>query len=224
MTTHILPPERWAMDPGPYAGLVSAYADEIGGVGYDAYTVNCLVAAARHLCAWTHLSERMLAGPADGLVEDFADHDCHCGGVRRGGPRSPRYLFRVERFVRFLVAEGVLATVPSRRSRCAPCRALSRLVAPASRAVRDHDTEPRQEATSASACHRRRSGRVDANHPADRDPGPARTRWPQWPEADRHRVALLAALSRGHGVGAIPDWSRRCLPSPTGKAIICRAA
>lgn len=112
MTTHILPPERWAMDPGPHAGLVSAYADEIGGVGYDAYTVNVLVAAARHLCAWAHLSGRMLAGPADGLVEDFADHDCHCGGVRRGGPRSPRYLFRVERFVRFLVAMGVLAPVP----------------------------------------------------------------------------------------------------------------
>ena len=112
MTTHILPLERWAMDPGPHAGLISAYADEIGGVGYDAYTVNCLVAAARHLCAWAHLSGRMLAGPADGLVEDFADHDCHCGGVRRGGPRSPRYLFRVERFVRFLVAMGVLAPVP----------------------------------------------------------------------------------------------------------------
>jgi hypothetical protein len=55
MTTHILPPERWAMDPGPHAGLVSAYADEIGGVGYDSYAVNCLVAAARHLCAWAHL-------------------------------------------------------------------------------------------------------------------------------------------------------------------------
>lgn len=112
MTTHILPPERWAMDPGPHAGLVSAYADEIGGVGYDAYTVNVLVAAARHLCAWAHLSGRMLAGPADGLVQDFADHNCHCGGVRRGERRSPRYLFRVERFVRFLVAEGVLASAP----------------------------------------------------------------------------------------------------------------
>jgi len=100
------------MDPGPHAGLVSAYADEIGGVGYDACTVNGLVAAARHLCAWAHLGGRTLAGPADGLVQDFADHDCHCGGVRRDGRRSPRYLFRVERFVRFLVAEGLLASTP----------------------------------------------------------------------------------------------------------------
>lgn len=109
MTTHILPPERWAMDPGPHAALVSAYVDEIGRVGYGAYTVNCLVAAARHLCAWAHLSGRTLAGSADALVRDFTPHDCHCGGVRRGGPRSARYLFRAERFVRFLVAEGVLA-------------------------------------------------------------------------------------------------------------------
>lgn len=113
MTTHILPPERWAMDPGPYAGLVSAYADRIGGVGYHAYTVNCLVASARHLCAWANLSGRTLDGTLDGLVQDFAEHDCQCGGVRRSGPRSARYLFRVERFVRFLVSEGVLATVPS---------------------------------------------------------------------------------------------------------------
>jgi len=112
MKTHILPPERWAMDPGPHVGLVSAYADEIGGVGYDAYTVNVLVAAARHFCAWAHLGGRTLSGPAGGLVQDFADHDCHCGGVRRGGPRSARYLFRVERFVRFLVAEGGLASAP----------------------------------------------------------------------------------------------------------------
>ncbi len=111
MTTRILPPECWAMGPGPHAGLVSAYADEIGGLGCDAHTVNCLVAAARDRCAWTHLSGRMLAGPADGLVGNVADHDCLCGGVRRGGPRSPRYLFRVERFVRFLVAMGVLAPV-----------------------------------------------------------------------------------------------------------------
>lgn len=113
MTTHVLPPERWAMDPGSYADLVSAYADAIGRVGYDAHTVNCLVAAARHLCAWAHLSGRTLDGTADGLVQDFAGHVCQCGGVRRGGPRSARYLFRVERFVRFLVAEAVLAPVPA---------------------------------------------------------------------------------------------------------------
>jgi len=113
MTTHVLPPERWAMDPGPFADLVSAYADEIGCVGYDAYTVNCLVAAARHLCAWARLNGLLLAGPADGLVRDFACHDCHCGGVRRGGPRSARYLFKVDRFVRFLVAQGVLAPSPA---------------------------------------------------------------------------------------------------------------
>ena len=111
MTTQILPPERWAMNPGAHAGLVSAYADRIGRVGYDAYTFNCLVASARHLCAWAHLSGRTLVGMADGLVQEFAGHDCQCGGVRRGGPRSARYLFQVERFVRFLVSDGVLTSV-----------------------------------------------------------------------------------------------------------------
>ena len=113
MTTQILPPERWAMNPGAHAGIVSAYADRIGRVGYDAYTFNCLVASARHLCAWAHLSGRTLVGMADGLVQEFAGHDCQCGGVRRGGPRSARYLFQVERFVRFLVSDGVLTAVPT---------------------------------------------------------------------------------------------------------------
>jgi site-specific recombinase XerD len=81
-------------------------------VGYTVYTVNCLVAAARHLCAWAHLAGRAIEGAADGLLRDFARHDCHCGGVRRGGPRSACYLFRIERFVRFLIAEGVLAPMP----------------------------------------------------------------------------------------------------------------
>jgi site-specific recombinase XerD len=110
MTTDILPPERWAMDPGAYSGLVSAYADTISCIGYTADTTNRLVAAARHLCAWAHLTGRALEGAADDLWQDFAGHDCHCGGVRRGGPRSACYIFRVERFVRFLVAESVLTS------------------------------------------------------------------------------------------------------------------
>lgn len=109
MTTPVLPPERWAMDPGPHAALVADYAEAIAGVGYCAHTNERLVAAARHLCAWAHLSGRALDGTGDGLVRDFAGHACRCGGVRRGGARSPRYLFRVQRFTRFLVAEGVLA-------------------------------------------------------------------------------------------------------------------
>jgi len=108
-TTAFLPPERWAMDPGPHAGLIAVYAETIGRVGYDAHTTNGLVAAARHLCAWAHLSERALDGAGDVLARDFARHECECGGVRRGGPRSARYLFRVERFIRFLVSEGALA-------------------------------------------------------------------------------------------------------------------
>ena len=46
MTTHILPPERWAMDPGSYAGFVSVYADTIARVGYSADTTNRLVAGS----------------------------------------------------------------------------------------------------------------------------------------------------------------------------------
>lgn len=112
-TTPLLPPERWAMDPGSHAGLVAAYARAISGVGYDAYTTNCLVAAARHFCAWAYLTGRTLHGAGDVLLRDFAGHNCQCGGQRRAGPRSRRYLFRVERFIRFLVAEGVLAPTPS---------------------------------------------------------------------------------------------------------------
>jgi integrase/recombinase XerD len=112
-TTPLLPPERWAMYPGPHSGLVATYAKVIGNVGYDAYTTNCLVAAARHLCAWAHLTGRALDGACDALLRDFGKHDCQCGGQRRGGPRSQRYLFRVERFIRFLVTNGVLDPTPS---------------------------------------------------------------------------------------------------------------
>lgn len=113
MTTMLLSPEQWAMDPGPHAALVTAYSEAIERVGYDVRTTDRLVAASRHLCAWARLSGRALDGPGDVLVGDFDGHDCRCGGVRRGGPRSPRYLHRIERFIRFLVAEGVLAPTPS---------------------------------------------------------------------------------------------------------------
>lgn len=113
MTTTPLSPDRWAMDPGPHAALVTAYSEAIERVGYDARTTTRLVAAARHLCAWARLRGRALDGAGDVLVRDFAGHECRCGGLRRGGPRSPRYLHRIERFVHFLVDEGVLAPAPS---------------------------------------------------------------------------------------------------------------
>ena len=46
-TTQLLPPERWAIDHGSHAELVSTYAEAIGRVGYTAYSTNCLVAAAQ---------------------------------------------------------------------------------------------------------------------------------------------------------------------------------
>lgn len=111
-TTQHLPPERWAMNPGPHTEFVSAYAEAICRVGYAVQTVNHLVSAARHLCAWAHLTNRALEGPAEGLVQVFSRHDCRCGGVRRGGLRSGRYLFRVQRFAHFLIEEGVLMPTP----------------------------------------------------------------------------------------------------------------
>lgn len=114
-TTPCFQPKRWAMDLGPNAGLFAAYAEAIGCVGYSAGTSIQIVGAARHFCAWAHLAGRMLEGAGDALLRDFAEHDCQCGGYRRSRPRSRSraYLFLVERFIRFLVAEEVLAPTPS---------------------------------------------------------------------------------------------------------------
>ena len=115
------------MDPGPHAALVAVFAGDDLQCGLRAYTTNCLVAAARHFCAWAHLTGRSLDGDGEVLVQEFAEHDCHCGGPRRGGSRSRRYLSRVERFVRFLVAEGVLSGTPAALGSRGACCALSRL-------------------------------------------------------------------------------------------------
>jgi len=133
-----------------------------------------------------------------------------CAGVCRArlsmwwsAPRRPAFgaLFVPSRAVRPVSRVGWRAYVGGhRRSRCQACRALSRLAATAPRAFGDHSAQPRQGAAPALAGHRRQPRRLDTNHPADCDPRPARARGPWRPEAHSYRVAVLAALSRGHGV------------------------
>lgn len=113
MMTNIVSPKRWVIDPGPHAAVVSNYAAEISRVGYSACRINRLIAAARHLCAWLNLVGRRLDGPAEGLVQDFARHNCHCGNLRHVGRRSTTYMYEIERFVLFLIKKGVLSSVRS---------------------------------------------------------------------------------------------------------------
>jgi integrase/recombinase XerD len=100
--------DRWAMDPGQYAGPLIAYTEQISGIGYDVGTVIQLTGAARHFCAWLHLSGHAMDAPDDRLVESFARHRCRCGGYRPSTPLSHRYLFKVRRFVRFLADIGLV--------------------------------------------------------------------------------------------------------------------
>ena len=66
--------------------------------------------SCRHFTAWLHQRRVALAEIDDAIVERFAVHRCNCPGMfvqkRR---RNREYLFKIRRFIRFLVTIGVIS-------------------------------------------------------------------------------------------------------------------
>lgn len=113
-------PQRWQIDPGPYAPHIDAYRCHLLSVDYRPWTVRSYEHAARHFCCWLHMSDGHLAEVGETDLDRFRGHDCRCAGQPRRAPTRSRYLHRVRWFLRFLAGCGVIDVVWKRKPERAP--------------------------------------------------------------------------------------------------------
>ncbi len=107
--THSAPfPQRWVLDPGPYASHIDAYRCHLFSLDYQPRTVLRYELAARHFCCWLHVSDGQLTEVGEADLDRFRGHDCRCAGARRRGSAAPLYLSRVRKFIRFLAGSDVI--------------------------------------------------------------------------------------------------------------------
>ena len=97
------------MEAGELTPWVTAFANELGSLGYTALTVGGYIDCARHFGAWLASNNIEFNEIGDDAADRFAQHHCHCGGYRRAVPRSSSYVNRVHRFVVFLAGRGVIS-------------------------------------------------------------------------------------------------------------------
>lgn len=97
------------MDAGDLAPLIVGYATELEALGHTKLTVCNYRDPARHFAAWLRQTEVALVDIDHEVVDEFVRHVCRCGGSRRCGRLSRRYVRRVRRFIVFLVDRGLIA-------------------------------------------------------------------------------------------------------------------
>lgn len=82
---------------------------------YSPGTVKQYEYGCRHFVTWLHQHRIPLADIDETALRRFAIHDCICPGTFvRKAERNRDYQFRIERFVRFLMTNGVLSSVASK--------------------------------------------------------------------------------------------------------------
>ena len=113
-------PQRWLLDPGPYAPHIDAYRCHLFSLDYRPWTVLDHEQAARHFCCWLHVSDGRLTEVGETDVDRFRGHDCRCAGAHRRGSERPLYLSRVRSFLRFLAGTGVIEAAWERKPERAP--------------------------------------------------------------------------------------------------------
>lgn len=89
----------------------------IAGQRYSPGTVRTYEYNCRHFVTWLHQHRIPLHGIDEAVLRRFATHECICPGTFvHKAERSREYQFRIERFVRFLITNGVLFSVASKNT------------------------------------------------------------------------------------------------------------
>lgn len=97
---------RWSIDPGPLLPLIHAYVDHLMRDDYRPNTILDHEYRARHFCFWLNQSNIDVSSVDDGILEQFARHQCQCPGYRSSSCLGIRYIEAVRQFVGFLVHAG----------------------------------------------------------------------------------------------------------------------
>jgi site-specific recombinase XerD len=88
---------------------VAEFAAHLGEQGFAPGTVNSYGHTTRHFVVWLHQQHLSLGAIDEGVIRQFATHECICPGtfVHNAEPNRDSQN-KVQRFVRFLVTIGVL--------------------------------------------------------------------------------------------------------------------
>ena len=96
------------MDAGDFAPLITAYVAKLEGLSHTKLTVANYADSARHFAAWLRQTKIALVDVDRAALDRFAQHRCRCGGARRNGRLSRRYVRRARRFATFLIDCGLI--------------------------------------------------------------------------------------------------------------------
>ena len=159
-------PQRWLLDPGPYAPHIDAYRCHLFSLDYRPWTVLDHEQAARHFCCWLHVSDGRLTEVGETDVDRFRGHDCRCAGAHRRGSERPLYLSRVRSFLRFLAGTGVIEAAWERKpgTGSGDC-GLARLASATQGTGRPHTGLLRTVAGETAATDRHGSGALRRSEP-----------------------------------------------------------
>lgn len=101
---------RRLLDAGQHQPLLDDYGRHLAGTGLSPVSVHIHLGSTRHFLAWLIHSGIALEDTGPDIVARFAAHDCRCHSSPRQIGRY--YINRVDRFVRHLVARGILPPRP----------------------------------------------------------------------------------------------------------------
>lgn len=108
------------LDAGPHQQLLDDYALHLVGVGLAPRTVEIHCGSVLHFLAWLVRESIAIEAVCVDTLEQFAQHDCDCHSARR--PFGQYYINRVQHFLLYLAAEGVIVPIPKLPQAEVDCR------------------------------------------------------------------------------------------------------
>ena len=115
---------RWRLlDAGPHQQLIDDYVLHLKHVGLATHTVDIHCGSVRHFLAWIVREMIAIETVCVDTLAQFAKHNCNCHSVRR--PFGQYYVNRVQHFLRYLAAAGVIAPMPMPAQPEVDCRVVS---------------------------------------------------------------------------------------------------
>jgi len=106
------------LNPGFLSSHLDAFLLDLEKKGYTRLTMGGYAASVAHFSEWARAHDLTIENLSDAVLTRFAKHRCRCPGARKHQSVSRKYVKRVRRFVRYLDAQGSIAStqgVPATR-------------------------------------------------------------------------------------------------------------
>lgn len=85
------------------------FVKDLSKKGYTDFTIKIYFNSITHFCTWLHRKGMSVKKINRNVVSNFAEHHCHCPGIRKTKKISRKYLARVLRFVFYLSQQHIIS-------------------------------------------------------------------------------------------------------------------